>query len=166
MQTRSRTKAVVAALVLTTITGTASAKWADQSGSLPGLTSGTTIGLVAGLAGGGVAALVYFKKHHHPKAMPVEIPAKISFGASATDSTLTIKAKDEAVNFAEMSVHGKGFAVDGGGPELPLLLKPGQPVELKITRAPGSSRGEVDLTFLDNAGKSHSTAVALQAQKQ
>ncbi len=142
----------------------AQAKW--QTVSLPGVTSGDTVGIVAGIGGATVAALIYYKKHHHPREGLVEVPAKVQFTRATTDTTLTIRAKDESVNFAELSLKGKGFTVKGGGPELPLLLKPGQPFELKITRTPGSSRGEVDLTFLDHAGKSHSMAVALQASRK
>jgi hypothetical protein len=158
------TGVVVATLVFAVSTNKASAEWTDKSGSLPGLTSGGTIGLVAGIGGAAVVAAYLYHRHHKAPPMPVQFPPRVTFGP-ATESTVTFQATTDTINLSEMRISGKGFSVVGGGPPLPLLLKPGEePLELHLARTATASRGTLDVTFLDAKGKAHTSVVALLAR--
>lgn len=155
---------LVATLVFAVSTNMASAEWTDKSGSLPGLTSGGTIGIVAGIGSAAVVAAYLYHRHHKTPPMPVQFPARVTFGP-ATESTVMFQATTDTVNLSEMRISGKGFSLVGGGPALPLLLKPGEePLALHLTRTATASHGALDVTFLDAKGKAHTSVVALLAR--
>jgi hypothetical protein len=153
--------------VVVAIVNPVSAEWKNESCSLPGVScgAGTKIAIGAGIAGGAVAGIFLYRHFHKPGPAAVEItPMRMEFGANK-EQTLSIRPTAEGVNLSQIKLRGKGYSIKGTGPDLPVLLKPDQPLELKVMSEGLAGKGFIGVTFLDEAGKQRSATVVLVAGK-
>jgi hypothetical protein len=156
-----------AGAVLVAIVNPVSAQWKNESCNLPGVScgAGSKIAIAAGIGGGAVAGLFLYRHFHKREPAPVEItPMRMEFGADK-EQTLSIRPTAEGINLSQIKLRGKGYSIKETGSDLPVLLKPDQPLELKVMSDGPAGKGFIDVTFLDKAGKRRSATVALVAGK-
>ncbi len=168
MRKRFAVSVVLSVCLALVAQGSASAKWPDNSGNLPGMDQ--NVALKAGLIGAGGAALIgvllYHRHHQRQKAelSPLAIPSVLAFDRADKERELSIINNTQSpLNVAEVVVD-HGFSIAGSF-SFPKLIHAGEQLDVPISRAApfSAKRGRISVTMIDSNGKTVTRLVALRA---
>jgi hypothetical protein len=140
----------------------AGAEWHDQSGNLPGLTSGKSIAIwSAALGGGVVGGVLLYRKLHGRNPSEVEMPGALAFSDSRTAGLVIRNNGKMPVSISELVVQKGGYEVN---PETaaPILVRAGQSIQVPVTMKSGGD-GRLHVTYIES-GRERTNVVKLSGK--
>ena len=161
---RSGMAAGLAVILMAISAQPSAAVWHDQSRDLPGMVSGKSIALTAGLIGGGVAGLILFSKlHKRGPESQLELPRLLEFSGTGERVLAIHNRGSRPVNIGVLEVQGDEFELVTV-PRTPAILSPGAALEVPIRMTSNQrAKGRIRVSYVED-GKSRNAAVTLRGQ--